>query len=93
MIEYRVEPSALPEFRNRPSGAFRPFAPQHAVSPFLQSSFGDNSVQLAPIGFRSGAQERFFRPFGFFAFSSLFSNIFSSILTPAITSTRYSIDT
>jgi len=78
----RVEPSALPtsvEYRSRP--AYRPVASQQFNSPFAIQSSLSNKVQLR-------VADPFFGAARFSAFSSLFSNIISSILTPAVTSTR-----
>lgn len=86
LILNRVEPSVLPapvEFRNRP--AFRPIASQQFNSPFAIQSSLSNKVQ--PLALR--VADPFFGAARFSAFSSLFSNIISSILTPAVTSTRY----
>jgi hypothetical protein len=80
-----VEPSVLPapvEYRNRL--AFRPIASQQFNSPFAIQSSLSNKVQ--PLALR--VADPFFGAARFSAFSSLFSNIISSILTPAVTSTR-----
>jgi hypothetical protein len=73
------------EYRNRP--AFQPFVSQPFNSPFAIQSSLNNKVQ--PVALR--VADPFFGAARFSAFSSLFSNIISSILTPAVTSTRCDI--
>jgi len=80
----KIEPSAIPEFRNRLAPAvIRPiaqFASPYAIQP--------TQDKLAPVQFR--VADPFFGAYRYSAFSSLFSNIISSILTPAVTVTRTS---
>lgn len=81
----QVEPSALPEYRNRP--VYHPFVPQQQfASPFaIQPSFEKTSSAVSAAEYRIA--DPFFGAARFSAFSSLFSNIISSILTPAVTKT------